>query len=170
MKKEIRGKSIYFYDENGCELMHMDFSTDECIWFFESNKTITITPNIELYSLLKDFMQQEYIFSESSLQNSKDSNSLVWYSDCYYNPDDEWSVDSVSCLHINKKDDSFEVWCTKELDKKIERSHKTYSICFSPGGNGTYSQNINTGSTLQTDFVTHVFQPLIFKPKQKNKK
>ena len=170
MKKETCEKSIYFYDENGSALMHMDFSTDECIWFFESNKTITITPDMELHSLLNDFMQQEYIFSESPLQNSKDSNSLVWYSDCYYNPDDERSVDAVSCLHINKKDDNFEVWCTKELDKKIDRPHKTYSICFSPGGNGNYSQNINTCSTLQTDFVTHIFQPLIFKPKQKKKK
>lgn len=166
MKKVIRGKAIYFYDEKDNEIMHMDFSIDECIWFFESAGTIKITPDMELYEPLSDFMQQEYVFPKSILQNSKDNNSLVWYSDCYYDPDDEWSRDSVSCLHIDRRDDSFELWCTKELDKKFERPHRTYCICFSPCGNGNHSQNINTGATLQTDFVTHVYQTLMFKPKQ----
>ena len=170
MKKVILDKAIYFYDESGIEIMHLDFSTDECIWFFESNNILKVTPDTELHSVLDCFMQQEYRFATSMLQNAKDQNSLVWYSDCYYDPDDEWSVDSVSCLHIEKKDDNYNLWCTKALDEKFERRHKDYCICFSPCGNGNYSQNLATGSTLQTDFVTMVYQPLLQKEKQKSKK
>lgn len=170
MIKEIRGKAIYFYDKDGTELMHMDFSTDECIWFFESDKKITITKDMELHSLLETFMNNDYMFYQSHLQSSKESDSLIWFSDCYYDPNDEWSVDSVSCLHIQKQNQNYDVWCTKELDKKIDRASKTYCICFSPCGNGIYNKNMSTGTTLQSDFVTHIYQPLMFKPKQMQKK
>ena len=123
---------------------------------------------MELYSLLETFMSQEYFFPESILQNKKDENTLDWYSDCYYNPDDEWSVSSVSCLHIMKKADSYDIWCTKELDKMLDRKHKTYCICFSPGGNGNFNRNLATGVTLQTDFVTCIYHPLKDKNKQKH--
>lgn len=170
MTKEIRGKAIYFYDEDGTELMHMDFSTDECIWFFESNKKIKVTPDMELHSLLTDFMNNDYLFYQSHLQSSKNGDSLAWFSDCYYNPDDEWSVASVSCLHIQECNGSFDIWCTKELDNMIDRADKSHCICFSPCGNGIYNKNLNTGSTLQSDFVTHIYQPLMFRAKQKQKK
>lgn len=170
MKKEIQGKKINFYDNEGESLMHIDFSRDDCIWFFDSDKKITITKDMELHGLLSDFMDQEYIFQECLLQSSKDANSLTWYSDCYYNPEDEWSVDSVSCLHIERVGENFEIWGTKELDKKFQRPHKTYGICFSPCGNGVFTQNKETRMTLQTDFVTYIYHPLRIEPKQMCKK
>ena len=47
----------------------------------------------------------------------------------------------------------------------IDRQHKSHIICFSPAGNGKYNKNLNTGSTLQDDFVTHIYQPLLDKKK-----
>ena len=58
----------------------------------------------------------------------------------------------------------------KELDEIIDRPHKTYGICFSPAGNGKYSKNLNTGLTLQDDFVTHIYQPLLNRNKVMLKK
>lgn len=167
MRKVLRNNKIYFYDDNNFEIMYIDYSTDECIWMFNTSDVIRITPDMEMFSLLDEFMNQEYMFDENVLQDYKDNNKLVWYSDCCYDPDDDWSVASVSCLNIEKKDGNFDVWCTKKIDEIIDRPNKFYGICFSPLGNGKYSKNLNTGLTLQDDFVICVYQQLLAKTKKR---
>ena len=161
MKKIVVGGEVYFYNDNDCEIMMIDHSTDECIWYFHSNEEVHITKDMELYSLLESFMNNEYEFSNDVLLNKKDQNKLIWYSDCYYNPDDEWSVDSVSCLNIERKDNYFNIWCIKKLYERINKKEKTHCIGFSPLMNGVFSRNVNTGLTLQDDFSTLIYQPLI---------
>ena len=166
MKKIIKGSRIEFINEDINEIvMYIDYSTDECIWYFNSQNIINITNDMELYGLLDNFMSQHYEFNDDILSNYKDTSNLIWYSDCYYNPDDEWSVAFVSCLKIERKDSCFKICCTKKLDEVVNRSHKTYVVCFSPLGNGKYSKNLNTGLTLQDDFVTYIYQPLLNKNK-----
>lgn len=165
MRKVVENNNIYFYDNNDCEIMYMDHSLDECIWYFYSDDVILVTPDMELYSVLDNFMNQEYIFPNDTLLNYKDKNKLVWHSDCYYNPDDEWSIASVSCLNIEKAEEGFKIWCTKKLDEMIDRTNKSYCISFSPSGNGNYNRNLKTGYTLQDDFVRMVYQPLLQKAK-----
>lgn len=161
MKKVIKGKTVYFYDDNNEEVMYIDHSTDECIWFFNSEQVVRINKDSELYDLLNDFMSGHYQFQNDELENYKDESTLTWYSDCYYNPDDEFSLASVSCLHIKKEEGSISIWPTKKLDEMIDRKNKTYGICFSPAGNGKYSKNMSTGTFLQDDFVTMVYQKLL---------
>ena len=36
MKKIVSHKTIYFYDDADNELMHIDHSTDEIIWHFQT--------------------------------------------------------------------------------------------------------------------------------------
>lgn len=165
MIKTINNKTIYFYDDENNEIMYMDHSTDECMWFFQTDTIIEVEEDEELYHLLDDFMNQQYEFHNDCLENYKDRNKLIWYSDCYYNPDDEFSLASVSCLHIERTDSTFKICCSKKLDEMLERKHKTYGVCFSPAGNGKYSKNIKTGLTLQDDFVTRIYQPLLNKNK-----
>jgi len=165
MKKIISDKTIHFYDDKNNEIMYIDHSTDECIWYFHSDSIINVTADMELYNLLHSFMNNYYDFNDEILPNYKDSNKLIWYSDCYYNPDDEWSIASVSCLNIERNNNCFKIWCTKKLDEMIDRSYKTYGICFSPAGNGKYSKNLDTSLTLQDDFVIHIYQPLLNKNK-----
>lgn len=161
MRKVIKEKTVYFYDDNNEEIMYIDHSTDECIWFFNSEQKVSINEDSELYELLSDFMSSSYQFQNDELKNHKDDTTLTWYSDCYYNPDDEFSLASVSCLHIKMEEGTISIWPTKKLDEMIERKHKSYGICFSPAGNGKYSKNISTGSFLQDDFVTKVYQRLL---------
>lgn len=161
MRKVIKEKTVYFYDDNNEEIMYIDHSTDECIWFFNSEQKVSINEDSELYELLSDFMSGSYQFQNDELKNHKDDTTLTWYSDCYYNPDDEFSLASVSCLHIKMEEGTISIWPTKKLDEMIERKHKSYGICFSPAGNGKYSKNISTGSFLQDDFVTKVYQRLL---------
>ena len=169
MKKVITEKTIYFYDDENHEIMYIDYSTDECIWYFYSNDVITINKDMEFYNILDNFMNEKYLFSEELLPDYRDYNRLTWYSDCYYNPDDEWSIANVSCLNIQRNKDEFKIWCTKKLDEIIDRPHKSYGICFSTLENGKYSKNLKTGLTLQDDFVIMVYQQLLNKNKSLNK-
>ena len=160
MQKVIKDKTVYFYEEANL-IMYIDYSTDELIWYFNTNEVIKITNDMELYSLINNFMNQDYIFNDELLKSYKDKDKLIWYSDCYYNPDDEWSVDSVSSLNIERKDNYFNVWCNKKLYERINKKEKTHCIGFSPLMNGVFSRNINTALTLQDDFSTLIYQPLI---------
>ena len=169
MEKVIKDNTIIFYDDNGEKLMHIDYSSDECIWYFYSDKEIIVTENMELYNLLNDLFQENYSFQSSPLNDYKDDTKLCWYSDCYYDPDNLWQVASVSCLNIEKKEDYFKIWCYKKLDEMIDRKDKTYGICFSPLGNGKYSRNINTGLTFQDDFIIKIYQKLLCKGKRLTK-
>ena len=68
MKKVIKGSSVFFYNELEEELMYLDHSTDECIWFFNSEKIIKITKDMELYDLLNNLFQNQYRFIQDELQ------------------------------------------------------------------------------------------------------
>lgn len=168
MKKIINGSKINFYDNNNNEIMYIDYSTDECIWYFNDNNVITVTEDMELFECLMYLMNQQYTFSNNEILRSfKEDNIIVWYSDCYYNPDDEWSTKSVSYLTIEYVDNVFKLWCVKPLDESIDRKQKFHCICFSPCGNGKYAKNNLSGLTLQDDFVFEVYHKLLKQEKVK---
>lgn len=162
MKEIINGQRVEFYDEEGNELMYLDFVPSYYLWCFNSSNVITITEDMELYRTLDEFMKQEYEFNDSSLlQNYKDENQLRWYSDCYYNPDDEFSYKDVSYLNIKRINNTFQIWCIKPLDEIISRPEEFHVIGFAPCSNGVYSRNPSTGLTLQDEFILKVYRPLI---------
>lgn len=53
------------------------------------------------------------------------------------------------------------------MDEIIDRKNKSHVIGFSPLGNGRYVKNIETGLTLQDDFVQQVYQKLLKNEKVK---
>lgn len=165
MKKIVYDKTICFYDERNQEVMYIDYSRDECIIGVNTDEKIIVDSDTELYSLLEKLMQQKYIFKNDVLINSKTDTTITWHSDCYYNPDDEFSVASVSCLNIAKKNNHIEIWCTKKSDEIFGKKTKSYVVAFSPCGNGQYSRNIETGLTFQDDFVIMIYYNLKNKSK-----
>ena len=168
MKKLISGSRIIFYDDNNQKIMYIDYSTDECVWFFESSKSIEIEESMELYEPLSFIMKQKYVFNEKSvLKSYKIDNKLVWYSDCYYDPDDEWSKNWVSFLTIELKDGLITVTPKKTLEKNNESRDFFHCICFSPLGNGEFTRNETLGTSLQDDFVKNVYYELLQNKKVK---
>jgi len=169
MRKIINESRIEFWNEETNEMiMYIDYPTDECIWYFNNSEVITITKDMVLFELLKNIISQQYEFNEEEILKSyKSDNKLIWYSDCYFNPDDEWSRNSVSYLTIEYIDGVFKLKCTKPLDDMIDRGTKSHVIAFSPLGNGKYARNIKSGLTLQDDFVQMVYQKLLKKEKVK---
>ena len=169
MRKIINGSRIEFINVDTNEMvMYIDYPTDECIWYFNNSELITITKDMDLFELLKNIISQQYKFDEDEILKSyKSDNKLIWYSDCYFNPDDEWSRNSVSYLTIEYIDGVFKLKCTKPLDNMIDRKRKSHVIAFSPLGNGKYTKNIESGLTLQDDFVIMVYQKLLKREKVK---
>ena len=169
MKKIINGNRIEFWNEETNEMvMYIDYLTDECIWYFNNSEEIAITKDMKLFDPIKELMLQQYVFNEDEILKSyKTNNKLVWFSDCYYNPDDEWSRNSVSYLTIEFVNDAFKLKCVKPLDDMIDRGTKSHVIGFSPLGNGKYARNIKSGLTLQDDFVQMVYQNLLKNDKVK---
>lgn len=169
MRKIINGSRIEFINVDTNEMvMYIDYPTDECIWYFNNSELITITKDMELFELLKNIISQQYKFNDDEILKSyKSDNKLIWYSDCYFNPDDEWSKNSVSYLTIEYIDGVFKLKCTKPLDNMIDRKEKSHVIAFSPLGNGKYTKNIESGLTLQDDFVIMVYQKLLKREKVK---
>ena len=169
MRKIINGSRIEFINVDTNEMvMYIDYPTDECIWYFNNSELITITKDMDLFELLKNIISQQYKFNEDEILKSyKSDNKLIWYSDCYFNPDDEWSRNSVSYLTIEYIDGVFKLKCTKPLDNIIDRKEKSHVIAFSPLGNGKYTKNIESGLTLQDDFVIMVYQKLLKREKVK---
>lgn len=110
MKKIINNSRISFYDDNEKEIMYIDYLIDELVWYFNSDNVVTITEDMELFKMINFLMSQQYIFNnEETLKSYKNDNKLVWYSDCYYNPNDEWNIKSVSYLNIEYIDNSFKL-------------------------------------------------------------
>ena len=169
MKKTINGNRIEFFNEETNKIiMYIDYPIDECIWYFSDSNEIIITDDMELFEPIKQLMIQQYIFNDDEvLKSYKNNNKLVWYSDCYYNPDDEWSRNGVSYITIEYLDETFTLKCTKPLDNMIDRSERSHVIAFSPLGNGKYTKNIESGLTLQDDFVIMVYQELLKREKVK---
>lgn len=169
MRKIINGSRIEFINIDTNEMvMYIDYPIDECIWYFNNSELITITKDMDLFELLKNIISQQYKFNEDEILKSyKSDNKLIWYSDCYFNPDDEWSRNSVSYLTIEYIDGVFKLKCTKPLDNMIDRKEKSHVIAFSPLGNGKYTKNIESGLTLQDDFVIMVYQKLLKREKVK---
>lgn len=110
MKKIINGSRVSFCDNINNGIMYIDYPTDECIWCFNSNNVIIVNEDMELFECLMYLMKQQYTFSNNEILRSyKEDNTIVWYSDCYYNPDDDWSIKSVSYLTIEYIDNTFKV-------------------------------------------------------------
>ena len=171
MRKVVNGTKVSFFDDNNSEneIMYIDHSMDECVWYFSSSNEIIVEENDELYNPLCNIMSQQYEFLDNSiLKCYKLDNTLVWYSDCYFNPDDKWSVNSVSYLTISLVDNAIKMQCIKPLDEIIDRPNKMHFIAFSPLGNGRYAKNVISGSSLQDDIVINVYQKLLNKGKKRN--
>ena len=158
-------EKLEFYDKNKI-IMSMGFHYDEFVWTFYERDAINVQKDSYLYEPLEYIMNQDYVFYDNDLRCFKDENKLVWFSDCYYDPDDEYSVKNVNYMTIERKDDSFEISCVKPLEEEFGGLDYPYVIIFSPAGNGKYAKNIKTGTNLQDDIVNHIYFRLL----EKNRK
>ncbi len=159
---------VNFYDEKGNLVMYMGFVPSFFTWVFKTSDVIKITDDMDLYYYLENFFNQNYIFNnEDLLESVKTSNMMKWYSDTYYDPNNKWSYMAVSYLNIEHDSNYFTLKCVKPLDKLTNHVSKFHCISFAPSGNGVFTRNKVTNSTLQDDFINMVYRELLNKSKLK---
>lgn len=147
---------LYFYKDATDLIMEMKFVADEFCFVVHTDKKIVLTKdNIDknFYSLLENFMKNKYKFGDT--KSFKNDNYLKWYSDCYWDIENDPNLSRVSYLEIISNSDAIEIQA-----HNTSRYIKTNSscICFSPAGNGQYVVNEETGAYLQNDLVINVYQ------------
>lgn len=147
---------LYFYKDATDLIMEMKFVADEFCFVVHTDKKIVLTKdNIDknFYSLLENFMKNKYQFGDT--KSFKNDNHLKWYSDCYWDIENDPNLSRVSYLEIISNSDAIEIEAHNN-----SRYMKTNSscICFSPAGNGQYAVNEETGTYLQNDLVINVYQ------------
>ena len=166
-RKEIeqRGDHKYsvFYDENSNEVMSIGFPGSDCWWFFKSATPVVITKDMELYDLLINFMSQSYgIPKEQAFVAKKTEDTLIWYSDCYCEPDNPNSVESVGRLAVNVFEDVIILQCFNDLFDKRGLINQMRGVGFGCCGNGArLARNKNTGMQLGDDFIQLINNPLL---------
>ena len=131
------------------------FPPSYLVWAFSKNITKTkplIIPKEEneiFYSNLEWFMNQSYIFKGvNSKYNKKTDNEFVWLSDSMFMS----GTDETPRLSIRKIEDSFIINYSNPLLERNNISHGAV-IAFAPAGHGQYAKNIETGNSLQDDFI-----------------
>ena len=160
MQEFFENDKLVFIDENGEIIMILCYMADEFTWSFRNSKAIEITSNFKIYNALEYIMNQDYEFACEGLINEKTKDKLVWYSDCYYDPDINESREKVSFLTIERKNNSFYLKCTKPVYEELNLLNRSHTIVFSTGGNGVYTRNINTATTLQDDVAINLYHKL----------
>jgi len=179
MQKEIFKEICIVFNENSNELhfykdgldliMEMKFVADEFCFVIYTDKKIVLTKdNIDerFYSIIKSFMNNKYKFGDT--KSFKTDTYLKWYSDCFWDIENDSNLSYISYLEIIANDESVEIQAHN--NSKYFKTKDTY-ICFSPAGNGQYAINEETNTNLQDDFVINIYQTYqkLISPNKDNK-
>lgn len=161
---------IELIDNNGIKLLELKFIADEfvCIFYVQNPIVIKETDDPFLYNNLINIMKNNYIFSNDF--NVKQKDLLIFLSDQAYDQENKKEIDKINRLIIKRINNklSLSIYNPYLEENNIKKSFGL--ICFSTSGNGQFSKNIDTNTTLQTDLVI-AFQNILNKnnPNHKTK-
>lgn len=155
--KVIRDKKqgrLSFIKEDS-PIMELSWFFDEFIWIINSNEPIIITEDIDkvFYDNLCQLMSNDYKFYIDNKLSFKNENKLQWLSDQCVDLEDELETDRINRLIIERVNDSFIVRVENPFCIKNGINKRSFTISFSPSGNGYMVKNVETGTNLQDDVV-----------------
>ena len=140
-----------FIQKEGEKMMKWSFVADEFgVFFFHTPVSVTQEDGL-FYHNLEWLMRQEYSFQHPYCK--KNDRCLVWLSDQSVDLEDEREVRRVNTMVIEKEGDSFVFSVHNPFLEELGRECKNSLICFSPCGNGYWSQNKDTGNYLQDEMI-----------------
>lgn len=141
--------------DNDKEVLSMSYFFDEFIWFINSIGPIEITREVDetLYNNLCNLFENQYEFYISDNLTSKKDNKIIWFSDQMVDLDNLEDTDRVTRLVIERKEDKIVINVINPFFNRMGIVKQSYTIAFSPGGNGYMTRNVNTGKTFQDDIV-----------------
>ena len=155
--KVIRDKKqgrLSFMEEDS-PIMELSWFFDEFVWMVFSNEPVIITEDIDkvFYDNLCQLMNNNYKFYIDNKLSFKDKNKLQWLSDQCVDLEDVLETDRINRLVIERVNDSFVIRVYNPFLNKLGVRKSSYTISFSPAGNGYMVKNIDTDTNLQEDVV-----------------
>lgn len=159
---------IKLHDNNKC-IFELKYVSDELVCTISTDDKIVITKELDpyFYEYLSKFMENRYLFDNDI--NKKTDTQLVWLSDQSGDLSNPNVTNLINRLVIEKDDDKFLISYHNPFFQLMGIKKASHFIAFSPGGNGNYSKNIETGQTLQTEFAL-MFRNILIKKKIEEKR
>lgn len=141
--------------DNDNEVLSMSYFFDEFIWIVNGSNPIEITHEVDeiLYNNLSNLFNNEYEFNISNKLCNKSDSKIVWLSDQAVDLSDEAETDRVTRLVIEKKDNKIIIYVINPFLNKMGIVRRSYTVAFSPSGNGYMTKNVKTGLSFQDDIV-----------------
>ncbi|MBO5375656.1 MAG: hypothetical protein J6A52_02265 [Bacilli bacterium] len=153
VKRNIADRKLYII-ENGEVVLETDHIGGEFVVCIRTHNPIRITREIDdnFFSSLKELISNDYLFDGYGL-SYKQEQKIVWFSDQYCDIENEKDRKRINRLILEDKGDEVQISFENPLMNELGRKKKNNFISFSPGGNGAFSKNINSGLTFQDDIV-----------------
>lgn len=134
-------------------IFEMKFISDEFVCIISTDDKILVTKQLDqsFYDNLSSFMENRYVFNNQI--NKKTPTKLVWLSDQSGDLSNINETNLMNRLVIEKQDDNFLIYYQNPFFQSMGIKKASHLIAFSPGGNGYWSKNLETGISLQTEIV-----------------
>lgn len=153
LKRCLENNKLYILDDKGNKLLETGIIGAEFVLIIYTREPISITKELDkaLYENLINIFANKYVFYNSLC--FKNEKKILWISDQSFDADDEDQIEKINRLIIEKKDKQIKLSAKNIFMQKLGIPIKTFTIAFSPAGNGHYSKNIETGLSFQDDII-----------------
>lgn len=160
IRDKKRGRLSFMKEDS--PIMELSWFFDEFIWMINSGEPIIITEDIDkvFYDNLCQLMSNNYKFYIDNKLSFKKDNKLQWLSDQCVDLDDELETDRINRLVIERIDNSFIISVDNPFLNRLGIRRDSFTISFSPAGNGYMVKNVDTDTNLQDDVVMLFFNSM----------
>lgn len=168
IERDIEQQIIYILNNKNIIVAKLHFIPSFFLWEIYTKEPIIITSKTDeiFFNNLNRLMTNSYNFANK--YSKKSQNELIWFSEQCFNIEDEKQCETVSRLIIRKNNDEIYISYSNPFFEK-NNINRNGIISFSPNGNGFWSKNPATGSSLQDDIINVFYSTLGKKNKKLNK-
>ena len=168
IKKDTNQQIIYILNDENIIVSKLHFIPSFFLWEIYTKEPIIITNETDeiFFNNLNWLMTNSYDFANK--YSRKSQNELIWFSEQCFNIENEKQCEIVSRLIIRKVNETFYISYNNPFFEK-NNIKRNGIISFSPNGNGFWSKNLATGSSLQDDIINVFYCTLNGKNKKLNK-
>ena len=137
-------------------LLSMSWFFDEFIWMINGINPIEITRDVDeiLFNNLCNLLSNEYEFYTSNKLSNQRENRIEWLSDQAVDLEDDFATDAINRLIIEKVEDKIIITVLNPFCNKNGIIRRSYTVAFSPSGNGYMTKNVKSGMSFQDDIVS----------------
>ena len=137
-------------------VLSMRWFFDEFIWMINGPGIVEITRDVDeiLFNNLCNLLNNEYKFYINNKLSNQSGNRIQWFSDQAVDLEDELSTDRINRLTIERIEDRIIIAVFNPFFNKNGIVRRSYTVAFSPSGNGYLTKNVKSGMSFQDDIVS----------------